>query len=162
MKKKIIAAAAIAVLAVSFGGCSSGNGAHVPISEEVMNANPWTDHESLDEAAEIVGFTIESTGDVELENPVYRVCKGINLLEIQGDNGNMIRKAEDDGDISGNYTEYDYTSEITSGEITATVKGESEDVINVIIWQNGKFAYAVNSEKGFTAEETGNIIADIK
>ena len=162
MKKKIIAVIAIMAAAATLGGGSSGNGAQVEIPSEVINADPGTEYATLDEAAEIVGFTIESTGDVELDNPVYRVCQGINLLEIQGENGNSVRKADDDGDISGNYAEYDYTSEITAGDITAAVKGESEEAINVITWHNGKYAYAVNSEKGFTAEEAEKIVADIK
>ncbi len=158
MKKKIFAIAAIAVLAFSFGGCTNTT---TKISSEIGMANPWEDVDSLSAAEEKIGFEMEVPEDAFDEVSSYRVCAGLNEIEVQYEDGSYIRKAKDDGDISGDYSEYKYTQDVTVGENTVTLKGDSEDEISLAIWISGDYSYAVGAGEAVDTQTMSSIVEGV-
>ena len=163
MKNKIIAAAAVLGVAVMAGGCVSGAG----ISSEVAEADPWQEVDSLEEAEEIVGFELSVPDMSEYgDESAYRVCIALTEIEIQygslDSKGAYIRKAEDDGDISGDYEEYAYEEDVTVGENTVTYKGASEDEINLAVWNAGDYAYCVSVSDGISSDGMNELVSGVE
>ena len=163
MKNKIVAAVAVLGVAVMAGGCTSGAG----ISSEVAQADPWVEVDSLEEAEEGLGFelTVPDMSDYG-EEEVYRVCVALMEIEIQyvtdGEQGAYIRKAADDGDISGDYDKYAYEEEVAVGENTVTFKGASEGEINLAVWNAGDYAYCVGIPEGVSSEVMNELVSGVE
>ena len=164
MKNKIIAAAAVLGVAVMAGGCVSGG---TGISSEAANANPWEDVGSLEEAEEAMGFELTVPDMSEYgEASAYRVCAALTEIEIQygslDSKGAYIRKAEDDGDISGDYEKYSYEENVTVGEDTVTFKGTSEDEISLAVWNAGDYAYCIRVTDGIAPDVMNDLVSGVK
>lgn len=161
MKKKIIIAVCTALMAVSLAGC--GGNTSTKISSSVAMANPWEDFKTLEEAQEKVGFEISLPEDWAKKDAVYRVCEGLNAIEVRFDEGDeVIRKAKDDGDISGDYNEYASEETMTIGEAQVTFKGTSEDEVNLAVWVSGDYSYSVSSTDAVSADQMKNIVEAVK
>ena len=161
MKKKIIIAVCTALMAVSLAGC--GGNTTTKISSSVAMANPWEDFKTLEEAQEKVGFEISLPEDWAKKDAVYRVCEGLNAIEVRFDEGDeVIRKAKDDGDISGDYNEYASEETMTIGEAQVTFKGTSEDEVNLAVWVSGDYSYSVSSTDAVSADQMKNIVEAVK
>ncbi len=157
MKKKLIALTAIAMIAVTFAGCAQRSS---KISSEVAQANPWKEFDSLELAQEEVGFEITVPDLSAYGSEVYRVCVGLNELEIQyGEQAAYVRKAKDDGDISGDYEAYASEESVTVGENTVTFKGSAKDSVNLAVWTAGKYAYCIGVKEGVSAEEMTKLVS---
>ena len=161
MKKKIIVAVCTAIMAVSLAGC--GGNTSTKISSSVAMANPWEDFKTLEEAQEKVGFEISLPEDWAKKDAVYRVCEGLNAIEVRFDDGDeVIRKAKDDGDISGDYNEYASEETMTIGEAQVTFKGTSEDEVNLAVWVSGDYSYSVSSTDAVGADQMKKIVEAVK
>ncbi len=161
MKKKIIIAVCTALMAVSLAGC--GGNTSTKISSSVAMANPWEDFKTLEEAQEKVGFEVSLPEDWAKKDAVYRVCEGLNAIEVQFDDGDeVIRKAKDDGDISGDYNEYASEETMTIGEAQVTFKGTSEDEVNLAVWVSGDYSYSVSSTDAVSADQMKKIVEAVK
>ena len=161
MKKKIIIAVCTALMAVSLAGC--GGNTSTKISSSVAMANPWEDFKTLEEAQEKVGFEVSLPEDWAKKDVVYRVCEGLNAIEVQFDDGDeVIRKAKDDGDISGDYNEYASEETMTIGEAQVTFKGTSEDEVNLAVWVSGDYSYSVSSTDAVSADQMKKIVEAVK
>lgn len=161
MKKKIIVAVCTALMAVSLAGC--GGNTSTKISSSVAMANPWEDFKTLEEAQEKVGFEISLPEDWAKKDAVYRVCEGLNAIEVRFDEGDeVIRKAKDDGDISGDYNEYASEETMTIGEAQVTFKGTSEDEVNLAVWVSGDYSYSVSSTDAVSADQMKKIVEAVK
>ena len=161
MKKKIIIAVCTALMAVSLAGC--GGNTSTKISSSVAMANPWEDFKTLEEAQEKVGFEISLPEDWAKKDAVYRVCEGLNAIEVRFDEGDeVIRKAKDDGDISGDYNEYASEETMTIGEAQVTFKGTSEDEVNLAVWVSGDYSYSLSSTYAVSADQMKNIVEAVK
>lgn len=161
MKKKIIIAVCTALMAVSLAGC--GGNTSTKISSSVAMANPWEDFKTLEEAQEKVGFEISFPEDWAKKDAVYRVCEGLNAIEVRFDEGDeVIRKAKDDGDISGDYNEYASEETMTIGEAQVTFKGTSEDEVNLAVWVSGDYSYSVSSTDAVSADQMKKIVEAVK
>ncbi|MCI5568452.1 MAG: hypothetical protein MR372_01200 [Lachnospiraceae bacterium] len=161
MKKKIIIAVCTALMAVSLAGC--GGNTSTKISSSVAMANPWEDFKTLEEAQEKVGFEISLPEDWAKKDAVYRVCEGLNAIEVRFDEGDeVIRKAKDDGDISGDYNEYASEETMTIGEAQVTFKGTSEDEVNLAVWVSGDYSYSVSSTDAVSADQMKKIVEAVK
>lgn len=126
-------------------------------------ANPWEDFKTLEEAQEKVGFEISLPEDWAKKDAVYRVCEGLNAIEVRFDEGDeVIRKAKDDGDISGDYNEYASEETMTIGEAQVTFKGTSEDEVNLAVWVSGDYSYSVSSTDAVSADQMKNIVEAVK
>ena len=161
MKKKIIIAVCTALMAVSLAVC--GGNTSTKISSSVAMANPWEDFKTLEEAQEKVGFEISLPEDWAKKDAVYRVCEGLNAIEVRFDEGDeVIRKAKDDGDISGDYNEYASEETMTIGEAQVTFKGTSEDEVNLAVWVSGDYSYSVSSTDAVSADQMKKIVEAVK
>ena len=160
MKNKIVAAAAVLGVAVMAGGCVSGG---TGISSEVANADIWADVDSLEEAEEALGFEITLPDMSEYgEESGYRVCAALMELEVQYGSEAYIRKAEDDGDISGDYEEYAYEEDAAVGENTVTLKGASEDEVTLAVWNAGDYAYCISVSDGISADSMTELVSGVE
>lgn len=133
-------------------------------------ANPWSDAETLDEAAEgagLDGFTIEggeiSLGTVEVSQARY--MDGIAEAIIDFPASQLtIRKglasaAAEEGDISGDYNTYanTWTQNIKGLEVTCF--GDKEDAAAKIIWQLDDTCFSINA-LALGGEEAFGLSAD--
>lgn len=164
MKKKATAILAVFAAVLMTSGCARTS---TTISSSVAQANPWEDYETLSEAQEAVGFKI-TTPDMSYycDEELYRVCASLNELEIQyltdDEMQAYIRKAKDDGDISGDYNKYEYTGELKVGDDTLTFKGQSEDEINLAVWNVGDYAYCIGIPQGVDAETMEELVLEVE
>ena len=110
-----------------------------------------------------VNFEVSLPEDWAKKDAVYRVCEGLNAIEVQFDDGDeVIRKAKDDGDISGDYNEYASEETMTIGEAQVTFKGTSEDEVNLAVWVSGDYSYSVSSTDAVSADQMKKIVEAVK
>ena len=127
-------------------------------------ANPCVQYDTLQEAEEICGF--ELTLPETVSSADCRVISG-QLLEVIVRNGAdgletyRIRKAEGEGDISGDYNAYAETDEMTADDKTITVKGNSGSV-HLAVWEDSGYAYSVQFADGVSKEELTELIRQIR
>lgn len=164
MKKRFTAIAAIAAVAVLAGGCATSASV---VSSEAMKADPWVELKTLEEAEESVGLELVVPDMSEYgSEEVYRVCEALTELEIQYYDGDdlaaYIRKAEDNGDISGDYQEYAYSEEIEAGDKTAEIKGDSEDSVKLAIWHDGDMAFCIGVTNGVSVDTMSKLISGVE
>jgi len=159
--KKIFIVLAAGVIALSFAGCGNGQAT----TQEAVDtlADSWEDVDSLEVAEELAGFEVELPLEVasEYDELTYRYCSALNEIEVEYSEGNL-RKAKDNGDISGDYEEYKEVLEVTENGLTATLKGSGDGVFNLAIWRNGDFAYSISQPYGATAAEMKSLIGGFK
>ena len=166
MKKRILALGLVVLAAIALGGCGRQGAAN--ISSEVAEADPWIEYDSLDEIEELTGFEIEypeKLGDHNKKDIGFYYCESLNEIEIRyGDEKNVdyIRKAKDDGDISGDYMEYDYTEEADIDGRTVTLKGKSEDSITLATWREDDIAFCVRVEDGISRSDMEAAVSAVK
>lgn len=168
--KKIIAIIVGIVMALSMVACSdktndpSNSGSNSKGSVQVPN--PFVTCKSLDEASDIAGFNMNSPENIPnwVNKTTIRAVKD-SMIEIiySGDDENKlcIRKALGNEDISGDYNNYEKTTEIEVDNFTVTVKGNGEN-INVATWILGEYSFALTSNIGITQEDLTFIISTIK
>lgn len=166
MKNKIITIVLAAAVATVFAGCSTTEETVIGETEvsveqtqvqetasgTVNMANPWTDVDTMDEAAEGAGvgsliFTEDGTETAAglLTWHAYRYMEGI--AEVDGVIGSAditVRKGLASlGDISGDYNTYNYTWELEVDDITVNCSGNAEGEAMLFTWTNGDYNYSV-------------------
>ena len=134
---------------------------------EVMNsqiANPCVQYDTLQEAEAVCGFELALPETVS--SAYYRVISG-QVLEVivrnaaDGLEVYRVRKANGEGDISGDYNSYEETEEISVDDRTVTVKGNNGSVSNAV-WEDNGYAYAMQFAEGVSQEEISALIAQIR
>ncbi len=115
--------------------------------------NPFIDCETIEEACEISGIELTIPDDFDFGfMRVYRAVEGKMIEVIFVDGGEevyRIRKglvSEYGEDISGDYNEYDVSSEAEVYGCTAELFGNSEDEMMMARWNDGTYAYSITSE----------------
>ena len=140
-----------------------------PSSGTVGIANPWTEHDTLDLAEKVVGFTLSVPEEIAgYDAPIYRTLSG-ELLEIlyPAENGEIrIRKqaAIDTvgSDISGDYREYSEYSAIECGGENASVTVSGNDgAASKAIWTVDGYAYSVTADPGMDILAIADLIAQV-
>lgn len=137
----------------------------------VQIPNPFFTCNSLEEAAEIAGFSINLPAKEDLPDwtneIIYRATKE-NLLEIiypEDDTFEReirLRKAiSDKDDISGDFRSYDKECELIISEKTVNVK-MNKDIIYIVTWEDGIYKYSARVSDGMKKEECEKIISVIK
>ena len=71
----------------------------------------------------------------------------------------VFRKSPGTGDISGDFNSYDTVQELTAGDITATLKGNSGTYLSAI-WHKDGFSYSLSISPGAAEEIWSRIIAE--
>ena len=177
--KKMLALLLTLVLALSLAAC--GSSAKTPEesaapekapeeSEELVGmANPWTEFDSLEDAEAAAGFRFpQPKWDVAYDSVAYRVMDGIiEIIYAQGDGQVMtLRKGADDTDISGDYNDYDFTSDFSgaiSGKIQGMTNEQGEQLCKTATWVSDGHFYVIFVELSETTEtmmETIQLIND--
>lgn len=130
----------------------------------VQIPNPFTDHATLAEAAQAVGFELsvpESVhgsprGDIQtLNGEMIQVFYGDEDHEI------CIRKAPGDEDISGDYTVYVQTDSVTVNGASVLMKGEN-DLFHLAVWTGGGYTYSVHAQGGMSSADMTALARSVK
>ena len=150
--KKLMMIALAAAMALTLAAC--GSGGSEPEAEETEGmANPWTEVETPEEAAEGAGvgyFQVPEEGTETSGGPVgwdvFQFMEGI--AEADGWIGTAdltVRKGlnQDSEDVSGDYTEYayDWTQEVDGWQVSCF--GNEDGKAMKAIWISDNFSYSI-------------------
>lgn len=145
----------------------------VKSEEQAGMANPWSDADSAEAAAEGAGFdefvipvgeTI-SLGVIDSEYVQYRCMEGMAEAVIGYPAAEVtVRKGTTDlemaeGDISGDYNEYKLDWTVSMGDIEVKCFGNREGEAMKTIWSAGGYDYAVLAE-GLGGDDDFGLKAD--
>ena len=124
--------------------------------------------ESMQQATELTGFTMRiPEGKAPYTEKTISVI-GEGMIEVAYSKkepfavGYSIRKARDEGDISGDFTEYPDIREVNFEGRKVTLKGEA-GTNSLALWEENGFSYAVQAqEKPMTEEEILEIVKAVE
>lgn len=166
MRTLMMAASVLAVLA---GGCLSASGTvqdKMLKEEETMTVqipNPFVTRESLADAENAAGFAFAVPDEFEGDavRLVQTTSDGMIQVFYGETNTLLIRKAEGEKDISGDYNEYGNTEEKEISGISVTVKSDDSGV-RVMTWSVGGYSYAVLCREGMAAETAAELAGSVR
>ena len=155
MKKQLLAAG-LTVMMLAAAGCS-GAKTNVPATSEAPSeigmANPWTEDENADAAAQAagVGYFVLPENGTEYDGgkiDFYSYQHMEELAEADGDIGAasiIVRKGlkQNSEDVSGDYTEYAKTWSFGVDGFTVNCYGQEEGKANKILWLSDNFSYSI-------------------
>ena len=132
------------------------------IGDNTQIPNPWTDYDTVEDAASAAGFDLTAPAAIAGEaQSAWRVLTGDQtIFEIRYGDGVILRKAPGTGDISGDYNDYAESQDVESGDVTVTARG-NDGVIHCATWESGESTYSLGSADGLTADELAAIVAEI-
>ena len=125
-------------------------GTQGPAKNTTTVTNPFRNCETLQEAEDVVGFSLEIPEELAAcEKMIYRAANSdaLTLLEVIFEqNGNEIRLRKSPGteDNSGVYEEFEYSAENEQGIV---MKGSGEGY-QLVIWQDGEYSYSISCGEG--------------
>ena len=133
-------------------------------SDDVMVgiANPWSEYDTVAEAAEAAGIKFsapDKLGDFTLTH-IQAMNGLVDLRYLNGDIQICVRKGKGTDDISGDYNTYKSVTEKNIGKYDVTLKGNGKGV-KCAVWNDGNNAYSIVSDKALTEKSIGNIIAKL-
>lgn len=156
------------------------------LSETTQIANPFTEWETLDEAAAETGFSLVVPDTVDgyakrtimtMNQEMTQVIYGNedaysnlsdeewNQLDFEtidfSSHDLLIRKAVGSEDISGDYNSYDTVVETQIDDRQVTMKGNGE-LLYIAIWERDGYSYAIDASDGLQEEEMTTLIAKIQ
>ncbi|MCR5293703.1 MAG: hypothetical protein K6E30_00825 [Lachnospiraceae bacterium] len=153
--KKLFVCILCALLAVSACACGS--------NENTQIANPFKDYETMEEAEKAAGFdmTVPETLDGR-EMTLIQVMNDEMIQVFYGEDENrvLVRKAEGNEDISGDYTEYGETETVDVNGAKVTMKGD-EGQVKAAVWTAGKYTYAVDADQPVSRDTMAEWISGI-
>lgn len=121
----------------------------------VAPASPYIPCSDLNEAAKLAGFpmTVPGTPDT------VEAWEGVMIQAIYGEENETmrIRKAAGEGDISGDYTNYDQVKTVNG----VTIKGAG-DVFSLAVWEKGGYAYSVSVAAGLSQADLLAMAASVR
>lgn len=131
-------------------------------TEQTEIANPFVSCKSMEEAAQIAGFSMDIPDRI-LDASAIRAVEG-SMIEVlySGDEGQItLRKGAGTGDISGDYNPYAETGVAEINGATVTWKG-NDGKIMVATWENGGYTYAIQAEAGMEQATMLSMVSEIK
>lgn len=145
--KKVISLVLGIFLLLSLAACGNSS------NESEQIPDPFAEYTSMEEAAQAAGFDLSVPDSIDgLEKSAIRVDEEGKLFEViygGEDEKVVIRKAEGNEDISGDYTEYGQVNTVSVANSEVTMKGNN-DKVNVAIWTNGDYSYSIASSAGLS------------
>lgn len=130
--------------------------------------NPFEIVDTLDEAAKIAGFSLETPTEYADYNSLIIQAIADDMIEViyfdaeKTHEGLRIRKAVGTDDISGDYNEYKEENVVKIGELEVIEKG-SDGNISVATWTDGTHSYSINVDEALlNADDISNLISNIK
>ena len=166
--KKLMTLALSAVMVLCLAACGQSAPRTQPeeagTESNVEIPNPFTDCETLEEAADITGFDMAVPETLEgYDRPTIQVMSG-TMIQVTYRNDNdgsvSIRKASGSDDISGDYNQYAQNDTVSVGELEVSMKGE-QDLAYLATWTNDGYTYAVSVSSGLSDDAMAELIAEI-
>ena len=135
-----------------------------------IKAGGWNAEEvdSLQKATILTGFAMRiPEGKEPFTKKIFTVI-GADMIEVQylqeesSSPGYSIRKARGEGDISGDFTEYEEVKEVNSEGRKVTLKGEAGRY-SLALWEENGFSYSIGAlEKPMTKEEILELVSAVE
>lgn len=119
-------------------------------------ANPWLDHDTLDQACAAAGFDLTVPDHIDgYDAPIYRTLdKEIIEVIYTADNDEIcIRKyagGEDRSSDFGGHESYPHGGYATEVNNCYHEMGTESDVINLVSWSEDDYSFIFFSQNGFT------------
>lgn len=136
------------------------------VEQPIGMPNPFTDHDTLEEAEKEAGFPIQVPDEIGGVSASAFRNLGQELLEViyyQGDQEvARVRKGTGVEDVSGDYREYsEVKTEALEGR-EVTFKGDDGKVV-LAIWNDGTYAYSMSVEETeISQEEMATLVKGIQ
>lgn len=190
--KKLIALTLCTVMTLAMAACGAkmigdDPAAWEPVTnEDVEIPSPITEYETLEEAVKAAGFefsvpdTISGyenrqfmtigqeiiqalySNEDELSQLSDDELNDINWEEVDFTSNDLcIRKSVGNDDISGDYNEYAEINTISINNLEITTKG-NEDTVNVAIWTNNGYTFAITTNNSMSSEQLSELIKSIQ
>lgn len=185
MKRNRIAAVILSVtVAITLAACGTQgqttgeSGAAVSeedtqSEEAVKIPDPFTEVGSLEEAAEITGFSL-SVPEAPKDYPDMSIrVMDDSMIEVvfsrkteseeAAVEAYRIRKAAGTDDISGDYNTYDTATNVETTACSVEMKGNG-DTVSVAVWNHDGYTYAMDINEAYplSAEDVINIVNAIE
>ena len=137
-------------------------------SQDYGVPNPFEIVDTLDEAAKIAGFSLETPREYADYNSLVIQAIADDMIEViyfdaeKTHEGLRIRKANGTDDISGDYNEYKEVNVVKVGELEVTEKGNDGN-ISIASWTDGTYSYSINVDEALlNVDDISNLISNIK
>lgn len=126
--------------------------------------NPFTEFDTVDEAKKALSFDAKLPSYIP-EGYAFDFTSVLGKTFIQvsykkGDDEILVRTAEEDGDISGDYNVYRNEETVKIGEYSVKLRGN--DGVSNATWSDGKCAYSIYADGAVDIAEVEKIILSIK
>lgn len=165
--KKLIVLGVCAAMALSMAACANQtepSSTTDETSSQMQLPDPFTSCESMGDAEKIAGFTLtmpEHSPDWATETIIRATQSGmIEVVHLGNGNEMRIRKATGNEDISGDYSAYQTSDEISVNDAKVQVKG-NEEKIYLATWSNGTHSYSISVNSGLAQEDLTTLISSI-
>lgn len=123
--------------------------------EGVRPPSPFIPCATMAEAEDLAGFGLTAPKGADIVEGWDSYM--IQLIYGEEDETMRIRKAADEGDISGDYTNYDQVKTVNS----VTIKGAG-DVYSLAIWEKDGYAYSVSVAAGLSQADLLALAASVR
>ena len=126
-------------------GAATTTTEEILIGDNTQIPNPFTDCDTLADAAARAGFDIIVPDSVEgYEDRVITAIENemIQVMYLHGEDEICVRKAAGEEDCSGDYNEYSEEKTVTVGDREVTLRGNNGKVM-VAVWSEGGYSYSI-------------------
>ena len=162
--RKLITAILLMTAILALAACG---GSQEPVETETTNmGNPWVDCATLEEAADLAGFSIAVPDRIEgYPNTFIQAVENsmIQVFYCETDPGDgdrvLIRKGVGTEDISGDYGEYPEVETASIHGVDVTLKGE-DGLVHTAIWTQGGYTYSISG--GLSREQIEELVELVK
>lgn len=130
---------------ISTDGANTTATEDIIIGDNTQIPNPFTDCDTLADAAALAGFDIIVPDSVDgYEERAITAAENdmIQVLYLHGDDEICVRKAAGEEDCSGDYNECSEEKTVTVGDREVTMRGNNGKVM-VAVWTEGGYSYSI-------------------
>lgn len=135
-----------------------------PAMNTVQIPNPFTDHDTLEEAGKVAGFDLavpEKVNGSPRQNIQTMDSGMIQVFYGDGENEICIRKAPGNEDISGDYNSYAQVTAADVNGVKVTMKGEN-GLVRLAIWISGGYTYSISARAGMSSSDMSALVRLVK
>jgi hypothetical protein len=147
-KKYLSIAACLAILLV--GSVAIHNTMNFMKNPEEQTIPEIVEYSSLNELSEAIGFSVKEVQNVpfEVEKVLYNAYwKELGEIQYIGENNTLtIRVSTFNEDISGDYSVYSDTKNITISGHSVTIKGD-DNKYSLAVWESNGISYSMNFDQ---------------
>ena len=181
--KKVLAAVLSLALALSLAACGGQSGGQT-VGGDVENAqtdggetgntqtdtaqipNPFTDYDTLEDAAQAAGYTFAVPESIDgFDTVSYSVMNGGEMLQViyrNDDNDLTARKAPGFGDISGVYDTYTVGMEVDKDNLPGVSFSGDEEKMYLAIWTDTEYSYSLFARNGMERDVLAALVEQIQ